>query len=162
MRLDICLLLPDTALAYLLARICEVQTRREETVMQQRKMNKSAFSFLALCVSSLAVLLTNAASQNNQTNNKVKVLSPGIEVAEVLTTADQCGSKKGQTIRLKVTSPSALGVRLYVKTGHKRWMPKDFPNQQAGSEITDYRCDQKPDYKVYAHAAGSSDAWPKP
>jgi hypothetical protein len=130
--------------------------------MQQRKMNKSAFSVLALCVSALALLLTNAAGQNNQTNDKVKVLSPGIEVAEVLPTADQCASKNGQTIRLKVTSTSALDVRLYVKTGYKRWVWKDFPNQQAGSEITDYRCDQQPDYKVYAHAAGSSDAWPKP
>jgi len=130
--------------------------------MQQRKMNKSAFSVLALCVSALAVLLTNAAAQNNQTNDKVKVLSPGIEVAEVLATADQCASKKRQTIRLKVTSTSALDVGLYVKTGYKQWMTKDFPNQQAGSEITDYRCDQRPDYKVYAHAAGSSDAWPKP
>jgi len=50
--------------------------------MQQRKMNKLPFSVLALCVSVLAVLLTNAAGQNNQTNDKVKVLSPGIEVAE--------------------------------------------------------------------------------
>ena len=130
--------------------------------MQQREMYKSAFSVLALCVSVLALLLTNAAGQNNQTNNKVKVLSPGIEVAEVLPTADQCASKKGQTIRLKVTSTSALDVRLYIKTGYKRWMPKDFPNQQPGNEITDYRCDQTPDYKVYAHAAGSPDAWPKP
>ena len=162
MRLDIYTLLPDTALAYLLVRICEVQARPKETVMQQRKMNKSAFSVLALCVSALALLLTDAAGQNNQTSDKVKVLSPGIEVAEVLTTADQCDSKKGQTVRLKVTSTSALDVRLYVKTRYKRWMPKDFPNQQAGSEITDYRCDQRPDYKVYAHAAGSSDAWPKP
>jgi hypothetical protein len=130
--------------------------------MQQREMYKSAFSVLALCVSVLALLLTNAAGQNNQTNDKVKVLSPGIEVAEVLPTADQCASKKGQTIRLKVTSTSALDVRLYIKTGYKRWMPKDFPNQQPGNEITDYRCDQTPDYKVYAHAAGSPDAWPKP
>jgi hypothetical protein len=130
--------------------------------MQQRKMNKSAFSVFALCVSALALLLTNAAGQNNQANNKVKVLSPGIELAEVLPTADQCISKKGQTIRLKVTSATAVDVRLYVKTGYKQWISKDFPNQQAGSEITDYRCDQKPDYKVFAHAAGSSDAWPKP
>ena len=130
--------------------------------MKQRKMKKSAFSVLALCVSALALLLTNAAGQNNQTNDKVKVLSPGIEVAEVLPTADQCASKKGQTVKLKVTSTSALDVRLYVKTGYKRWIPKDFPNQPAGSEISDYRCDQTPDYKVYAHAAGSSDAWPKP
>ena len=130
--------------------------------MKQRKMNKPAFSVLALCVSVLALLLTNAAGQNNQTNDKVKILSPGIEVAEVQPTAEQCASKKGQTIRLKVTSASALDVRLYVKTGYKQWMPKDFPNQQAGSEITDYRCDQNPNYKVYAHAAGSSDAWPKP
>ncbi len=94
----------------MLARICDVQTRDRETAMQQRKMNKSAFSVLALCVSALALLLTNAAGQNNQTNDKVKVLSPG----------------------------------------------------RAGSEIADFRCDQRPDYKVYAHAAGSSDAWPKP
>jgi hypothetical protein len=68
---------------------------------------------LALCVSALALLLTDAAGQNNQTSDKVKVLSPGIEVAEVLTTADQCDSKKGQTVRLKVTSTSAMDVRLY-------------------------------------------------
>jgi hypothetical protein len=61
--------------------------------MQQRKMNKSAFSVLALCVSALALPLTNAAGQNNQTNDKVRVLSPGIELAEVLSTADQCASR---------------------------------------------------------------------
>lgn len=57
--------------------------------MQQRKMNKLAFSVLALCVSALALLLTNAAGQDNQTNTKVKVFSPGTEVAEVLPTGDQ-------------------------------------------------------------------------
>ena len=61
-----------------------------------------------------------------------------------------------------VIGQSSVDVRLYIKTGYKQWVPKDFPNQQSGSEIVDYRCEQKPDYKVYARAAGSLDAWPKP
>jgi hypothetical protein len=41
-------------------------------------------------------------------------------------------------------------------------MNKDFSNQKRGEEITNYRCDQKPNYKIFSHAVGSSEAWPKP
>lgn len=54
---------------------------------------------------------------------------------------------KGQIVRLKVTSENSIDVRLYVQTGYKQWLPKDFTNQKLGDEITDYRCDQKPNYK---------------
>jgi predicted ATP-grasp superfamily ATP-dependent carboligase len=98
----------------------------------------------------------------NDQSNKVKIVSAGVELVGISPSAEQCASKKGQTVRLKIVSQSSVDVRLYIKTGYKQWVPKDFPNQQSGSEIVDYRCEQKPDYKVYAHAAGSSDAWPKP
>jgi hypothetical protein len=127
---------------------------------------RSAFPWLGvlICVSIVSALTANTIAQKSPAseNKQVKILSNGLELIEVAPTAPQCGKQKGQTIRLKVTSEAPVDVRLYVHTGYKQWLPKDFVNQKQGDEITDYRCNQKPDYEVYAHAIGSSEAWPKP
>src|SRR6266851_4052746 len=90
-------------------------------------------------------------------NKQVKILANGVELVELTSSAPKCGNQKGETIRLKVTNENPVDVRLYVHTGWKQWLPKDFPNQKRGDEITDYRCGPRTDYKVYAHAPGSSE-----
>ena len=92
----------------------------------------------------------------------MKILASGVELVELTPSAQKCGNQKGETIRLRVTSENPVDVRLYVHTGWKQWLPKDFQNQKRGDDITDYRCGPPRDYKVYAHAAGSSEPWPKP
>ena len=92
----------------------------------------------------------------------MKILGSGVELIEISQVAPKCGKQKGATLRLKVTSENPVDVRLYVQTGWKQWLPKDFPNQKRGDEITDYRCGPATNYKVNAHAAGSSEGWPKP
>ena len=102
-------------------------------------------------------------AQGNATDAKrVKIVGGGVELIELAPSAPKCGKQKGETIRLRVSSETAIDVRMYIQTGYKQWMDKDFPNQKRGDEITSYRCDQKPNYKIYSHAAESSEAWPKP
>ena len=93
---------------------------------------------------------------------KITIVSQGVELIEVLPNAEKCTNQKGQTVRLKVTSETPVDVRLYAKVRRGEWFPKDFLNQKKGDEILDYRCDGNRDYKVYVHATGSSEAWPKP
>ena len=118
-----------------------------------------------ICVAGINALTSNTLAQKTPTNEnkQVKILSPGVELIELIPSAPKCPSKqKGETVRLKVTSESPIDVRLYVQTGHNQWLDKNFANQKRGDEITDYRCDPKPNFKVYAHTAGSNEAWPKP
>jgi hypothetical protein len=115
-----------------------------------------------IAVAGITVRDRTAFAQTSGENKVVKILSAGVNLIEVVPSAEKCPNSKGQTVRLKITSESPIDVRLFVRVGYKKWLSKDYPNQKAGEEITDYRCEQKPDYKVYAHTAGSSDAWPKP
>jgi hypothetical protein len=85
-----------------------------------------------------------------------------VELIEVIPTAPKCGKQKGETIRLRVTSEIPIDVRMYMQVGYHQWINKDLASQKKGDEIESFRCDQKPDYKIYSHAAGSTDAWPKP
>ena len=95
-------------------------------------------------------------------SKRVKIVGGGVELVEITPLAPQCGKQKGETIHLKVTSETAIDVRLYIQTGSREWINKDFTNQKKGDEISNVRCNQKPNYKIYSHAAGSTDAWPKP
>ena len=109
------------------------------------------------------MLVTVLAQETTARDSKqVKVLATGVELVEITPSAPKCNKQGGQTIRLKVTSEKPVEGRLYVHTGWKQWLPKDFANQKRGDEITNYRCGNPTDYKVYARAAGSSEAWPKP
>jgi hypothetical protein len=67
-----------------------------------------------------------------------------------------------EAIRLRVVSETPVDVRMYMLVAGHKWISKDFTNQTKGGEISSYRCDSKPDYKIYSHAAGSAEAWPKP
>ena len=103
-----------------------------------------------------------ALGQNASDTKRVKIVGSGVELLDITPSASNCPKQKGETIRLKVTSDTAVDVRWYTQTGYKRWVNKDFPNRKHGDEITTYRCDQKPNYKIYSRAAGSTEAWPKP
>jgi hypothetical protein len=105
---------------------------------------------------------TFAQEENASDSKRVKIVSSGVELIEITPSAPKCGKQKGETIRLKVTSETSIDVRLCIQTGYKQWLPKDFPNQKIGDGITDYRCGPPTNYKVYAHAVGSSEVWPKP
>lgn len=126
-----------------------------------RKQQGSLSTATVGVVLSLLVAVT-AESKAFEGLGKITIVSPGLELIEVIPTAEKCRNKKGQTVRLTVTSERAVDVRLYAKVAGGHWFPKDFLNQKKGDEILDYRCDGNRDYKVYAHAAGSSEAWPKP
>lgn len=103
-----------------------------------------------------------ALGQNASDTKRVKIVGSGVELLDFTLSASNCPKQKGETIRLKVTSDRTVDVRWYTQTGYKQWVNKDFPNQKPGDEITNYRCDQKPNYKIYARTAGSTEAWPKP
>ena len=105
---------------------------------------------------------TFAQATTKAGNNQVRLLTNSVEVVEVIPSAEKCATQKGTSVRLRVTSETPVDVRLYVQVGYKKWLNRDFTNQKRGDEITDYMCDRKPNYKVYAHAAGSSEEWPKP
>ena len=49
-------------------------------------------------------------------SKRVKIISGGVELIEVTPTAPKCGKQKGETIRLRVTSETAIDVRIYVIT----------------------------------------------
>ena len=110
----------------------------------------------------LIAMVSPIASWADDASKRVRIVGVGVELVEISPSAEKCANRKGETIHLKVTSESAIDVRLYVLTGWHQWINKDFPNQKKGDEISEYRCAQKPDYKIYSHAAGSTDAWPKP
>ena len=117
-----------------------------------------AIAVTLLCVASLRV----TASSDDDPAKRVKIVGAGLELIEVTPTAEKCGKQKGETIRLRVTSESPIDVRMYMKIAGGHWINKDFANQKKSDEISSYRCDTKPDYKIYSHAAGSTQAWPNP
>jgi hypothetical protein len=112
----------------------------------------------------LITLIAGSAIANVPDDSKrVKIVGGGVELVEISPTAPKCSPKqKGETIRLKVISETSIDVRLYIQTGYHQWNSQDFANQKKGDEISTFRCNQKPNYKIYSHAAGSTDAWPKP
>ena len=118
----------------------------------------------AVIVALLTAAVANFAPTRAADNpaKRVKIIGGGVELIDVKPTSDQCGKQTGEAIRLRVTSESPIDVRMYMKVVGGRWMNKDFANQKKGDEISSYRCDTKPDYKIYSHAVGSADAWPKP
>jgi hypothetical protein len=132
-----------------------------------RKRNGLVLDWL-IVVGVLFVSLTSPSAhwtlaQGNANDTKrVKIAGSAVELIELRPSAPECGKQKGETVRLRVTSETQVEVRLYIQTGYKRWMDKDFSNQKRGDEITSYRCDQKPNYKIFSRAVGSSEAWPKP
>ena len=71
-------------------------------------------------------------------------------------------SKKGKTIRVKVTSADPVDVRLCIAQPRGKWMPIEFPTRKQGDEVTHYQCDRTLVYKVYARPAGSAGEWVKP
>lgn len=95
-------------------------------------------------------------------SKRVKIVGGGLELTNLTPTAAQCGKQNGETLLLKVLSETPIDVRIYVQTGYRQWINKDFINQKKGDEITYYRCNQKPNYKIYSHAVGSTDPWPQP
>ena len=44
---------------------------------------------------------------------------------------------------------------LYTEVGYHQWIIKDSANKKKGDEIKSFRCDEKPDYKIYSHALRS-------
>jgi hypothetical protein len=130
--------------------------------MRLRRANTLIAGIGLILILSAIVVNTSAAPATDDASKRVKIVGGGVELIELTPSAPQCGKQKGETIRLKVTSETPVDVRLYIQTGYKQWMDKDFPNQKRGDEITSFRCDPKPNYKIYTHAAGSSEAWPKP
>jgi hypothetical protein len=131
--------------------------------MRPRRSQTRFASVAALLILIATVVSSAIASGSDDASKRVKIIGGGVELIEITPSAPKCPSKqKGETIRLKVTSETPIDVRLYIQTGFHQWIDKDFPNQKRGDEITSYRCDQKPNYKIYSHAAGSTDAWPKP
>lgn len=127
--------------------------------LQRAKTLVSVSLLLAL---SPIVAPTRAVVAGDDAGKRVKIIGGGVELIEISPTAEKCGKQKGETIRLRVTSEAQIDVRLYMQVGYHQWINKDFPNQKKGDEIASFRCDSKPDYKIYSHAAGSSEAWPKP
>lgn len=104
-----------------------------------------------------------SAQDSSQTGDKhVRIMTPGVEFVDYTTAAEQCKSKKGETIRVKVTSAESVDVRLYIAQPRGKWMPIDFPGQKQGDVVTHYQCDRTPVYKVYARAAGTTGEWAKP
>lgn len=116
---------------------------------------------LALYLAGMLLVAQNTRAQGGD-NKLVKLMTGGVELLEVTPSADKCPKQKGQTIKLRVTSDSPVDVRLYVQTGYKKWLTRDFTNQKQGDEITDFMCVPKTNYKVYTRAAGTGGEWPKP
>lgn len=130
--------------------------------MRLRRANTLVAGVGLLLILSPIAVNTRALVPADDASKRVKIIGSGVELIELAPTAPKCGKQKGETIRLRVTSENPIDVRIYLQTGYRQWINKDFANQKKGDEITDYRCDQKPDYKIYSHAAGSTDPWPKP
>ena len=96
-------------------------------------------------------------------NGQVKLLSKGVEIFELKSSAEQCtNSKGGTTVRLKVTSETPVDVGLYYKTLQKKWSLKVFADKKTGEEVTHFTCFAGAPFKVYSRASGSSEAWPQP
>lgn len=126
------------------------------------KVNAFVAAVGLLLILSAVGIDTRATGASDDASKRVKIVGGGVELIEITPTAEKCGKQKGETIRLRITSDSPVDVRLYIQIGYKQWASKDFSSQKRGDEITSYRCDQKPNYKIYSHAAGSSEVWPKP
>lgn len=118
-------------------------------------------SGLLLVLAALA-FYTQISVAADDPSKRVKIVGNGVELIELTPTAEKCGKQKGETIRLRVTSESPIDVRMYLQVGYHQWINKDFAGQKKGDEISNFRCDSKPDYKIFSHAAGSNEAWPKP
>ena len=130
--------------------------------MKLRRVNTLTAGVALLLILSPIIVNTRAGVAADDPSKRVKIVGGAVELLEVTPTAPKCGKQKGETIRLRVTSETPIDVRMYMQVGYHQWMNKDFANQKKGDEIESFRCDQKPDYKIYSHAAGSTEAWPKP
>jgi hypothetical protein len=117
---------------------------------------------VAINIVAVALFGTFARGSFGDSNKRVQIVGGGVELIELSASAPKCGKQKGETIRLRVTSETVIDVRMYVQIGWHQWISKDFANQKKGDEISEFRCDQKPNYKIYSHAAGSTEAWPRP
>jgi hypothetical protein len=130
------------------------------------RLRQSADTFLVIVVAllvSVAVTSLAFASTSDDPSKRVKIVGGGLEFVDVKPTTEKCGKQKdGEAIRLRVTSDSPIDVRMYMRIAGGGWVSQDFPNQKKGDEINSFRCDTKPNYKIYSHAEGSTDAWPKP
>jgi hypothetical protein len=129
-------------------------------------MRKQWLFVLALFSMAVLTLLSSTAlaDNNSKKTGNVKLYTNAVEVVDVQPSAEKCAKSKGTTVRLRVTSESPVDIKLYSPgVFGKNWIDKDFPNQKKGDEITDFMCgDANATYKVYARAAGSSEAWPRP
>jgi hypothetical protein len=120
---------------------------------------------VAIAVALLSIVSLNFATTRaaDDPSKRVKIVGGGVEFVEVTPSAEKCGKQKdGEAIRLRVTSEAPIDVRMYMLVVGHRWVSSDFTNQKKGDEINSFRCDTKPNYKIYSHAAGSTAAWPKP
>ncbi len=127
------------------------------------RLRQVAIPSVCITLILIAIVVNSAiASTTEEPAKRVKIVGNSVELIEITPTAPKCGKQKGETVRFRVTSETPIDVRLYVQAGFRQWVNRDFANQKKGDEISEYRCDQKPVYKIYSHAAGSSEAWPKP
>lgn len=122
------------------------------------------FVAVVLSMAVLIVLSGTASADDTGKKSNVKLYTNAVEVVDVQPTAEKCANSKGTTIRLRVTSETPVDVKLWSPgASGKNWIDKDFANRKKGDVITDYMCNSSNAlYKVYAHAAGGSEAWPRP
>lgn len=130
--------------------------------MRLRQTHTVSAGIGALLILIAKVVSSAAAGAADDPSKRVKIVGGGVELVEITPSAPKCGKQKGEAIRLKVTSETPIDVRLYTQTGWRQWISADLPNQKRGAEISSFRCNEKPNYKIYSHAPGSTEAWPKP
>jgi len=106
-------------------------------------------------------MFTALADDNSKKGgNQVKINTPAVELVDVSTSAETCRNNQGTTIKLRVTSDTPVDIRRYAYSNHT-WISRDFPSKSRGEEIADFMCIPGATFRVYAHPAGSAEAWPK-
>ena len=116
------------------------------------------------CTFCIAAILVAGSllGQTSKPDSRVKIKGTGVELADIQPGASQCReSKKGMTVTFKVTSTSPIDVRLRITGPAISTVTKDFANQAAGAQISDYMCIPNAEYTVFVRPAGSNQAWPK-
>lgn len=97
--------------------------------------------------------LSFAQDANKKKNDQVKLESNQVELIEVSEAVKDCPNQKGTLLRLKVTSETAIDVRIHSQKLNGRWTVSVINGKTHGQEVSSSTCLVNGKFKVQTRAA---------
>lgn len=94
-----------------------------------------------------------AQDTSKKKNDQVKLESKQVELIEVSEAVKDCPNQKGTLLRIKVTSETAVDVRIHAQNLRTHWYANDFKGKTRNQEISIFTCLVNGKFKVQTRAA---------